>query len=179
MVDLNVTILEGHDTAVEPSNENKLEVEPEKVETYPCEKCEKVFPKLGRKSLHMRKAHNINTLQYTPAPGNRKVGRPPYRFTCDLCKEKKKTEKELTSHMTLKHGPPKRSLAEMRQGLVQRTASDKMSPPNKKTKEGLKEEHTTRVINAKDLEIKSLERNNFNLSDAVVKKQEQLKNKLT
>ena len=127
----------------------------------------------------MRKAHNINTLQYTPAPGNRKVGRPEYRFTCELCKEKKKTEKELTSHMTLKHGPAKRSLAEMRQGPVERTASVKRSPPNKKAKEVLNEEHTTKLINTKDLEIKSLERNNFNLSDAVVKKQEQLKNKLT
>ena len=46
--------------------------------------------------------------------------------------------------------------------------------PIKRQKKVLNEEHTTKLINTKDLEIKSLERNNSNLSDAVVKKQEQL-----
>ena len=111
MEDLNVTLSEGHE---DDGKENQPKVDPQEdgehpktegqVEIYPCDKCDKVFPKLGQKSLHMRKLHNINTMQYTPAPGNRKVGRPAYKFICDLCKEKKKTEIELRSHMTYRHG---------------------------------------------------------------------------
>ena len=110
MEDLNVTILEFSDTVVDPSQKNNVKNEPKEdvtqpkiditVETQPCDKCEKVFPKLGPKSLHMCKAHNIRTLQYTPAPVNRKVGRPAYRFICDLYKEKKKTESKLRNRMT-------------------------------------------------------------------------------
>ena len=88
--------------------------------------------------------------------------------------EKKKTESELRNHMTLKHGQEKRGMAEMRQEPVKRTASLKISPPNKKTKAGIKEENTNRELNMKDLEIKSLEAKNSNLSQAVEKKQEQL-----
>ena len=101
----------------------------------------------------MRKAHNIKTLQYTPAPVNRKVGRPAYRFICDLCKEKKKTESELRNHMTLKHGQEKSDMAEMQPEPIKRMASLKISPPNKKTKAGMKEENMNRELNMKDFEI--------------------------
>ena len=163
MVDLNVTILECSDIVVDPSQKNNVKNEPKEdvkqpkidkiVEKYPCDKCEKVFPKFGSKSLHMRKAHNIKTLQYTPAPVNRKVGRPAYRFICDLCKEKKKTESELRNHMTLKHGQEKSDMAEMQQEPIKRMASLKISPPNKKTKAGMKEENMNRELNMKDFEI--------------------------
>ena len=84
MEDLNVTILEGSDTVVYPIQKNNVKNEPKEdvkqpkidliVETHPCDKCErKKIPKFGPKSLNMRKAHNIKTLQYTPAPVNRKV----------------------------------------------------------------------------------------------------------
>ena len=59
MENLNVTILEGHYTGVEPSKDNKLKVEPEEdakhpktditVETHLCDECVKVFQKLGPK----------------------------------------------------------------------------------------------------------------------------------
>ena len=85
MLDLNVTILEFFDTVVDPSQKNNVNNEPKEdvtqpkidiiVETHPCDKCEKVFPKVWRK------AHNIKTLQYTPAPVNRRVGRPAYRHS--------------------------------------------------------------------------------------------------
>ena len=184
MEDLNVTLSEGHEGDVKLNEESQPKVDPDeddkhpkkdvKVETHPCDKCEKVFPKIGQKSLHMRKAHNINTMQYTPAPGNKKVGRPAYRFICDLCKEKKKTENELRSHMAYRHGREKRGLSEMRQGPVQRTVSVKLSPPNKKTKEGIKQKDEIQEMNTKDLNIKSLETKNSNLSQLVEKKQEQL-----
>ena len=80
MADLNITVKEDQN-----NGENKSET---KSEIFPCEKCEKIFEKKGTQSLHMRKAHNIKTLQYTPAP--RKVGRPAFRFICETCKEKKK-----------------------------------------------------------------------------------------
>jgi hypothetical protein len=143
MEDLNVTILEG-----DQNQEDKVKIELEEVvkksktdkviETHKCDECEKVFPKFMAKSLHMRKAHNIKTLQYTPAPGNKKVGRPAYKFPCDLCNEKRKTESDLRNHMTLKHGPAKRDILDIKQESVKRTASLKISPPNKKTKAGTK-----------------------------------------
>ena len=80
MADLNVTV-KGDQKEVEGKIETKNEI-------FPCEECEKVFEKKGKQSLHMRKAHNIKTLQYTPAP--RKVGRPANRFICETCKDKRK-----------------------------------------------------------------------------------------
>ena len=62
----------------------------------------------------------------------------------------------------------------MRKGPVQRTASVKLSPPNKKTKEGIKQKDEIQEMNTKDLNIKSLETKNSNLSQLVEKKQEQL-----
>ena len=79
MEDLNVTLSEGHEGDVKLNEESQPKVDPEeddkhpkkdvKVETHACDICEKVFTKIGQKSLHLRKAHNINTMQYTPAPG--------------------------------------------------------------------------------------------------------------
>ena len=40
-----------------------------------------------------------------------------------------------------------------RKKTVKRTASLKITPPNKKTKAGMKEENTDRELNIKDLEI--------------------------
>ena len=49
----------------------------------------------------MRKARNIKTLQYTPAP--QKVGHPANRFICETRQDKQKTESELRNHMTIMH----------------------------------------------------------------------------
>ena len=70
-------------------------------------------------------------MKFTPAPA-RKVGRPAYKFLCEVCKERKRTENELKSHMKTMHAPGKRTLTEMRQGQIQRAASMKLSPPKKK-----------------------------------------------
>ena len=143
MGDLNVTILEGLDNIGDHKQEDKVKIELEEVfkqpktdkaiETNKCDECEKVFPKFMAKSIHMRKAHNIKTLKYTPAPGNKKVGRPAYKFPCNLCNEKRKTESDLRNHMTIKYGPAKRGMLDIKQESVKRTASLKISPPNKKT----------------------------------------------
>ena len=87
-------------------------------ELLQCEKCDKTFQKKGQKDLHMKKIHNIKTMQYTPATGLRKVGRPAHRFICEKCKEKKKTESELKNNINIMHMNPrnKRGLTKMRQG---------------------------------------------------------------
>ena len=79
--------------------EKILKVEPEEdgkptSEIHPCDICEKVFLKVGTKLLHMRKAHNIRTMQYTPAPGNRKAGRPHTDFLVNCVK--KRREQKMT-----------------------------------------------------------------------------------
>ena len=94
--------------------------------------CGKVFEKEGQKSLHMRKLHNIKTMKYMPMPAPQKVGCPAKRFFSEICKDKRKTESELKSHMTIVHGRDKRGLTDMRQGQIQRAASVTLSPLKKK-----------------------------------------------
>ena len=57
--------------------------------------------------------------------------------------------------MTYKHGRAKTGMSELRKGLLQRGASVKLSPPNKKPKEGLKEKNANKDSNPKKLEITS------------------------
>ena len=58
--------------------------------------------------------------------------------------------------------------------IINPLANIQLSPPNKKPKEGLKQKGEIQETNTKDLEIRSLETKNFNLNQAVEKKQEQL-----
>ena len=159
MVDINVTVLESHDEEnemkIKPKEDGKPPNQNIKVKTHPCDKCDNVFPKIGPKSLHIGNAHNIKTIQYTPAPGTWKDGRLAFKFTSDLCTEKKKTESKLRNHITYKHDRAKRGMSELWQGPLQRTSSVKLSPPNKKPKEGLKEKDANKDLNPKKLEITS------------------------
>ena len=157
----------------------------------------KVFEKKGQKSLHMKKLHNIKSMQYTPMPGPKKVVCPASRFICEICKEKKKTESELRNHMTIVpglickickekkktepelrnhmaivHGRAKKGLTEMRYGQVQRAISVALSPPKKKI-------NLTQIVKDQESEkkdniIKSLEIKNNTLLEASEKKQDQL-----
>ena len=200
MAELNETIIEVNNDNVDQLEEQDVKMESEDIADHkvpPCDICGKGFEKKGQKSLHMKKLHNIKTMQYTPMPISRKVGRPASRFICEICKEKKKTESELRNHMTMVHGftcqtckekkktetelrnhmtivhgRTKRGLADMRQGQVQRAASVALSPPKKKmnlTKTTKNEESEN-----KDNIIKSLELKNKTLVDATDKKQDQL-----
>ena len=161
---------------MEQSEQQEVKTEAEDVEMneiLKCDQCEKIFAKKGQKSLHMRKVHNMKTMQYTPAP--RKVGRPAYRFMCELCNEKKKAESELKSHMTIRHARVKRDLTDMRQGTVQRTISLALSPPNKKTKSN-QTNKTTNVEDTvtKDDHIKNLQTINATLTASEEKSKEVL-----
>ena len=75
--------------------------------------------------------------------------------------------------MKYKHGRT-RGVSKILQGPVQSTASFNLSPPEKTTKEGIKEEFTNKDFNTKNLEVKSLETKNVNLSQEVEKQHEQL-----
>ena len=63
-----------------------------------------------------------------------------------------KNRKQAKKLHYLRHGHATRGLSKMRQGPVQRNASVKRTPPNKRTKGSLKEEHTNSELNTKDLE---------------------------
>ena len=103
MADLN-------DTLKDDPNEVKDQVKT-RSEIFPCEKCDKIFEKKGKQSLHMRKPHNIKTLQYTPAP--RKVSRPTNRFICKTCQDKI-NESELGNHLIIMHGRARKGLTDTR-----------------------------------------------------------------
>ena len=64
MANLNQTLIEDP-----KQEETKIET-PDKKEnkamSFPCEKCERVFPKKQARALHLSRAHNIKTIDYTP-----------------------------------------------------------------------------------------------------------------
>ena len=104
MADLNATILDTNEEDEKKHEQQEVKMESEDIvnnEVPPCDICGKTFEKKGQKSLHMKKMHNLKTMQYTPIP--RKVGRPASRFICEICKEKKKTDSELRNHMEVNH----------------------------------------------------------------------------
>ena len=104
MADLNATILDTNEEDEKKHEPQEVKMESEDIvnnEVSPCDICKKTFEKKGQKSLHMKKMHNLKTMQYTPIP--RKVGRPASRFICKICKEKKKTDSELRNHMEVNH----------------------------------------------------------------------------
>ena len=104
MTDLDATIVDIDVEDGQKHEQNEVKMESEDIinnEVSPCDICEKVFEKKGQISLHMKKMHNLKTMQYTPIP--RKVGRPASRFICEICKEKKRTHSELRNHMEVNH----------------------------------------------------------------------------
>ena len=104
MADLNATIVDIDKEVGTKPEQHEVNMESEDIirhEVSPCDICRKTFEKKGQKSLHMKKMHNLKTMQYTPIP--RKVGRPASRFICEICKEKKKADSELRNHMEVNH----------------------------------------------------------------------------
>ena len=91
MADHNALIVDIDKEVGTKPEQNEVNIESEDIvnnEVSPCDICRKTFEKKGQKSLHMKKMHNLKTMQYTPIP--RKDGRPSSRFICKICKEKKK-----------------------------------------------------------------------------------------
>ena len=159
MADLNETIVDVPKEDVDDSEEQEIKMDSENAKTrelLQCDKCDKIFQKKGQKDLHMKKIYNLKTMQYTPSPAFRRVGRPAHRFICETCKEKKKTESELKNHINMMHMNPrnKRGLTEMRQDQVQRAASVALSPPEKKI--NLNKTIKQTESEKKDQKIKSL-----------------------
>ena len=62
---------------------------------FPCEKCEKVFPKKLARALHLSKFHNIKTIDYTPGivrQNSRKQMETRQSFKCTMCSFISKTK---------------------------------------------------------------------------------------
>ena len=102
----------------------------------------------------MGKLHNLKTMKYTPMPAPQKVRHPANRFICEISKDKRITEIEIKSHMTIVHGRAKRGLTDMRQGQIQRAASVALSPPKKKII--LTKTEKAQYLEKKDNTVKSL-----------------------
>ena len=77
MADHNALIVDIDKEVGTKPEQNEVNIESEDIvnnEVSPCDICRKKFEKKGQKSLHMKKMHNLKTMQYTPIP--RKDGRP-------------------------------------------------------------------------------------------------------
>ena len=61
-------------TVMEVQNVDEDQINKKKGKKIRCKKCEKIFEKNGKQSLHMRKTQNIKALQYTPATSVSSVG---------------------------------------------------------------------------------------------------------
>ena len=138
---------------------------------FPCDLCNKEFPKPQSRALHMKNSHKIDTLKYTPAPAKNK----PWIY-CKQCPTKKKTEEEIENHTVMMHHHVKRSLSEMKRGQIQRVESTKLSPPQKKTKRKLMNPKTSTKLDNSEFRKLNIVKTNESLNRLLILREEQIQN---
>ena len=138
---------------------------------FPCDLCNKEFPKLQSRDLHMKKSHNIDNIEYTPAPVKNKTW-----IYCKQCPTKKKTDNKIKNHTIMMHKHIKRSLSEMKRGQIQRVESTKLSPPQKKTRGKLTNPKTSTNLANSEIRKLSLVKMNESLNRLLILREEQIQN---
>ena len=106
MTDLNQTLIDV------PDKEDKQMITPEKKEnadddtTFPCDRCDRTFPKKFGRALHLSKIHNIKTINYTPGivrQNSKKYMEIRLSLKCTLCSFISKSKPNLIKHIDIQH----------------------------------------------------------------------------
>ena len=104
MANLNKTLIKDPEQEEEdietPHNKENNDM------SFPCEKCERIFPKKQARALHLNKAHNMKTINYTPGvvrQNSKKHMEVRLSLRCTLCSFMSKTKPILKKHMEVHH----------------------------------------------------------------------------
>jgi hypothetical protein len=106
MSDLNQTLID------DPKNEDEQIVTPDKKQnkedetSFPCDKCERIFPKKQARALHLSRTHNIKTINYTPGivrQNSKKHMEIRLSLKCTLCNFISKSKPTLKKHIDIHH----------------------------------------------------------------------------
>ena len=104
MADLNQTLIE--DSQKEEKQIKAPDIKENNDDCFPCEKCDRVFPKKQARALHLNKAHNIKTINYTPGivrQNSKKHMEIRLSLRCTLCSFISKTKLSLKKHIEAHH----------------------------------------------------------------------------
>ena len=105
MENLNQTMI------CESEKEDKQINTPDKFENkdetgFPCDMCDRIFPKKQARALHLSKTHNIKTINYTPGivrQNSKKQMEIRLSLKCTKCSFISKTKPNLKKHMDNHH----------------------------------------------------------------------------
>ena len=74
--------------------------------SFPCDKCERIFPKKQARALHLSRAHNIKKINYTPGivrQNSKKHMEIRLSLKCTLCNFISKSKPTLKKHIDIHH----------------------------------------------------------------------------
>ena len=106
MADLNQTLVEDTQNEDKPIGTPDTKVSKDEDTSFPCEKCERIFPKKQARALHLSRAHNIKTINYTPGivrQNSKKHMEIRLSLKCSLCSFISKTKPNLKKHIDVHH----------------------------------------------------------------------------
>ena len=119
---------------------------------FPCDRCEKIFPKKLARALHLSKFHNIKTINYTPGivrQNSKKRMETRQSLKCNLCSFISKTKPNMKKHVDVYHKKMSEKLQEVKKRQhVSYTCPECNSTFDSKYKLGkhLKEQHQGKVL---------------------------------
>ena len=105
MANLNQTLIdvsekEEKQINTPDKNENKDDT------SFPCDMCDRIFPKKFARALHLSKTHNIKTINYTPGivrQNSKKHMEIRQSLKCTLCSFISKSKPTLKRHIEIHH----------------------------------------------------------------------------